>query len=911
ATPTIALLPGESSAVQVLLSIDRYAPEAEVVFGAESDAGENDALALRLPGRRHASPFLEGRSGSVAGGTPREEVFRIPEDAIPGTIVLKFDFDAGIHTAISGAIDPLIEYPYGCVEQTMTRFLPAVAARRALGDLPPRLREKLPSVIAAGLQRLYALQNRDGSWGWWAAGPQNSPLTAYVLFGLSICKKAGVGVDRSVADLAAKRILERLGKSVFEGVVPGQGRLPMTHSLDPRIHELLALAEYHSAWNVPSLQLRQLIETMADRRDTLGPTDEIVLGLAAARLGLNDVAAPLAERAAKRIPDDVASASFLLQLQAARGGDLAPTVRFLLARRRGKGWANTIESAHAILGLAAAVERPSPAMDLPPGRVEVRVNGAFAQEILLKGTADAAFDGRYTIPAPAGGWGGKTVVRLSYDGQGAAYYTASLEASLGGEDRPPVSRGLEIRREYYERDSDGVGWHPVEGAIALGHTVLVVLRVETSGSRDYLMVSDPRPDGFEPLDFHVTSLNGRWTAVRGLSDRVDLERGWQGRLEEFQRTARGDAARESAWGKALLREIIEQRRFSAVGWGESVEFPSAAGITHVEHRDDRTIFFLDSLNPGAQCVWYLARAELPGRTHALAPRVEAMYEPALNASGSEARLEVADGRLIRSKPRTFSNAAGVNGLLELLPHLGTVDADALIHHIPGNPRIGELLVSVCTEPAIRAWLTAASATSAAGRSLRERIEAAREDLATRQLCVEALGGAPREWLPALDAALADDALARKVLEGSDPETRTAADNLLFWTQEDRDWRMGLFAAAQKLRGSARLSLERMPRLGFSRILEALGPEAPVGEELLRWKLAQRWKVSALSLEEFARRCERDLALKLRLKILGTEHVGECQGPVGSILDQVLLSLQLCYRVQGDEIWIGPPEELFR
>ena len=907
----VSLAPGDSRRVEVLLSIDRYLADAPITFGAECESGENDAMTIRVPGRRHGSPFHEGRSGSVAGGSPREEVFRIPAGAIPGTTTLTVDFDAGIHTAIAGALDGLVDYPYGCVEQTMTRFLPAVAARRALGDVPPRLRQKLPSVLAAGLQRLYALQQPDGGWGWFAGGSADTPLTSYVLYGLAICRKSGVGVDRSVADRAAKHLLERLEKTVFLEESVSASRLPLRTAMDLRSYELLALAEYHAAWNVPAVRIRRLIGTMADRRGRLSETDEILLALAAARIGQNEVAAPLAERAQRRLPDDVAAASFLLQLQAARGSDVAPAIRLLLGRRTGKGWASTIESAHALLGLAAAVERPNPAMDLPPGRVEIHVNGELVQELTLRGAADASFDGRVTIPAPPAGWGEKAVVRLVYDGQGTAFYTASLEASLGGENREPVSRGLEIKRDYLERDPDGAGWRPVEGGIAAGRTVLVVLRIHASARRDYLMATDPRPDGFEPLHLRMSTLDERWSAVAGLSDRVDLARGWEARLDEFRRSVRGDPARESAWAKSLLREIIEQRRFSPVLQQSAAELPLAVNPAHVEHRDDRTIFFIDALQPGWQCVWYFARAELPGETHALPPRIEAMYQPEIHASGRESQLTVADGRLVRSVDRIHLNAPGVDGLLEVLPHLPRIDADALLERIPTNPRIGDLLVSVGSEAAVRAWLSAAPATAAAGRDLRERIEAARRDLATRMLCVEALSGAPRAWLPALDAALGDDAPAARVLKDADPADLAAVDNILLWSMEDRAFRLALLGAAQGLRETARVEAPAFPRLDLPRVAAALGGRAPSGPALLAWKLGQRGRFAQGRLQDFAAACERDLGLTVRL--LGKENpeILAEEAPISEILDRTLGLARLFYRIRNGEIVVGPLEELLR
>ncbi len=908
----IPLHPGDTARVEYLLSNDSPREAVELTFSAESDAGENDAVRIRIPGRRHGTPYLDGRSGSVAGGTPKEEVFRIPADALPGTLSLRFDFDAGIHTAITGALDPLIEYPYGCVEQTMSRFLPAVAARRALGDVPARFREKLPAVLAGGLQRLYLLQAPNGSWGWWQ-GTNNEALSAYVLYGLAVCKKSGVGVDRAAAERAATFLTEHVSKSVFQGRAESESRLPLRLPLDGRIYQLLALAEYHAAWDVPAVALKQLIGTMADHSEGFSAADETVLALAAMRVGMKDVADLLGRRAARHAPADVATASFLLQLQAARGGDLAPTIRYLLGQRRGRGWASTLESAHAILGLAAAVERPTPAMDLPPGRVEIRVNGEPVQDFTLRGAADAAFDGRVSIPAPAAGWGEKAVVTLTFDGQGSAFYTASLDGLLGGENREPVSNGFQIRREYYERDAvDGAGWIPVRGPITPGRTVLVLLRLDAPLPRDYVMVTDPRPDGLEPIELPMDALRGHLTVLGDPSDRVDLEREWPARLEDFRRTARGDAARESAWVKSLLRDVIERKKYLRSTDSRELPFPPALVPIHLEHRDDRTIFFLNSLPSETRALWYFARAEHPGRLHALPPRVEAMYEPELHATGVEDRLEVADGTLVRRAAPETESAPGVDGLLEVLPAIGAVDADAVMAKVPSNPRIGELLAAACGEEGFRAWLAAMPATRAAGRALRERIEAGRSDLATRSLAIEQLSAKPREWVPLLEAALKETSLADLVLKDVDPAAPESADNILLWIAQDRDWRASLLAGILRMRGTARIQSASIPRLDFDRIVRALGRRAPTGEALLAWKLAQRGSGSGGSLQEAMARIGRDLSLKIRVQGVSTVELGQWNNaPFRLLLEMSLMNNRLCYRVQGEEIVILPLEDLLR
>src|SRR6185503_13464387 len=125
------------------------------------------------------------------------------------------------------------------------------------------------------------------------------------------------------------------------------------------------------------------------------------------------------------------------------------------------------------------------------------------------------------------------------------------------------------------------------------------------------------------------------------------------------------------------------------------------------------------------------------------------------------------------------------------------------------------------------------------RSLSERIDAARRDLATRKLCVDELEGAPREWLPALDAALADDALTIRVLRDAESANLSEVDNILLWSSEDRAYRLSLLSAAQAMRATARVDAPAFPKLDLPRVAAAFGARAPSGPALLDWKLGQR------------------------------------------------------------------------
>jgi uncharacterized protein YfaS (alpha-2-macroglobulin family) len=881
APETMTVAAGAVEKVEYLVSADRWLPDAAFSFRARSESGLEDGVEITVPGRRHGAPFNDGRAGSVAAANPTEEVFRVPEGVIPGTLVLKLNLDAGVHAAVVEGLEPLIEYPYGCIEQTMSRFFPAAVASKAVGQAPNRWSEKLPSVVAAGLRRVYSFQHSDGSWGWFRNDPSNAGMTSYVLYGLAVAKKSGVGVDRSAADRAAGFL-----RTTLDGMKERTplGRSPLPADVDRRVYIVLALSEYETAWGAPAITTRRLASSLAARDEERSPIDDVMLAIACRRLGLVDDAERLAKRAETRPMSDVATAALTLQLQAERGGNVADAVRFLMTRREGKGWRTTIESAYAILGLSALLERAKPGDYQTPGRMTVEVNGIAAKSLELPSALDAAFDGRVSVPEPAEGWRGKIVVRLTFDGKGVAFYTATLAGMLGGEDRPAVERGLEIVREYYEED--GKSWRRLDGQVPAGRPVLVRLRITSPAEREYVMVVDPRPDGFEPR-YAPPILSERRRAGGTLSDHIDLADGWQARMDAFRREVRGDAARESAWAKAVLREIIEKRRFVAEGADEERSLPPSIAST-VEHRDDRTIFFVAHLPAGESSLYYVVKPELAGDLHALAPTATPMYEPEIFAAGVEQRLTSADGRLLKAAARGLDLPAGVEGLLPVIDAMDTVDADELISLATGNPRIGVVLMRLADEKAFRTWLSHGTGT--------------RADLAVRMLAAMQLDLAREEWRGAVEEAMRAPA---RVAAG-DPD-----DGALQWVRDDRAFRMALLEAIQRMKGTSRIEGAAPQGVTIEKILAA-SKRAPAGEALTAWKLSQRVEGGALTLSELLSLIERDLGIAVTVISSGPAETTPPGGrTVSDLLDEALSASKRYWKVKDGAIRIGTLEELLK
>src|SRR5262249_49647003 len=129
----------------------------------------------------------------------------LPKERKDGTTTLVVQVTPSLAVTMLDALPYLIHYPYGCTEQTMSRFLPAAITSKTLKDLglqpedvmsrifggietnyaaathPNGKRDlaELNQIIKDCLERLRDFQHNDGGWGWWKEGDSDHWMTAY------------------------------------------------------------------------------------------------------------------------------------------------------------------------------------------------------------------------------------------------------------------------------------------------------------------------------------------------------------------------------------------------------------------------------------------------------------------------------------------------------------------------------------------------------------------------------------------------------------------------------------------------------------------------------------------------------------------------------------------------------------
>jgi uncharacterized protein YfaS (alpha-2-macroglobulin family) len=385
----------------------------------------------------------------------------LPLGCDPRRATLELSVAAGPLAAIEQALPFLAGFPYGCVEQTMSRFLPAVVASgtlRRLGLRNARLEGDLPVMVSTGLQRLYAFQHEDdGGWGWWKHDETDPRMTAYVMFGLLRARAAGFKIDAEVLKLGLECLQSR--------------------EATPFVLYVRALAGEKDGFE------DELAEASAD--ESLESVAYLVLA------GRNDLAKRLPKAPPKTMRySDVVQVSLVLRALVASVGRADPRVavftRWLLKHRRGFQWYTTLDTAHAILALSEVASGLKPA---PP---QLHVNGKPVPREWVK-------RGQVTLPP---GWVkvGANSVRVSVKGGG--YASARLryltqDDPIDEEDGPVLRVGR--RLEIADGPGEEAKWKPLADGATVRRRSRVRVVVSVLALRDvsYVLIESPLPAGAE------------------------------------------------------------------------------------------------------------------------------------------------------------------------------------------------------------------------------------------------------------------------------------------------------------------------------------------------------------------------------------------------------------------------------
>jgi len=567
---------GEARFVFPVTVADDARGEATVRFTATL-AGYRDAIEVKLP---IVDPGTTRKLvvSKVVAGTD-QLVVPLPPDRRPGTVKVEIVASTTALSELKDAVEYLMTYPNGCIEQTTATAYPLVMLHDLLPAMGVTVDEaQLKRYAEAGVKRILSFQTTSGGLSYWPG--KDEPHAFATAFGLTALIEAKAkGYD--VPDAALARMADFLESSLRQGTITGE--MPHRGMADADTRAFFVMTLGRLGRPQPAY-----VSTLWDKRDKLTPFGLAFLAVAVTE-GSGDKALlqPMLDAVRQAAKEEKLSAwyegnpklgwSFDSPLRTHAGALLAyadaradgamseKLLAGLLARRTNGMWGNTQEDVFGIMAVAkltgaAGTDKPD---------VTVKVDGKAIDAGLVHDVAGSGK--RVELSGPDVGKGDQLVVEFA-NGKKPVHATVRVEyvAELDAHNRAPRSAGFAMTRRYETIDGASLeGKH-----LKLGSLVRARLHVHADQGNHYVAIDDKLPAGLEPLN----------------------------------------AALATTETVAAGKVTPEMRRALAV-------------LSYSELRDSRVAFFIDDMAAGDYELTYVARATTPGAFVRPAASVEAMYQP--------------------------------------------------------------------------------------------------------------------------------------------------------------------------------------------------------------------------------------------------------------------------------------------
>ncbi|MGO8703189.1 MAG: alpha-2-macroglobulin family protein [Candidatus Brocadiia bacterium] len=663
-TQTVEIEPGSEKRVDWRVKAVK-AGEATIRMKALTDE-ESDAMEMKFPVYVHGMLKTESFSGVIR---PEKEsalvAFRVPAERRAEQTRLEVRWSPTLAGAMVDALPYLADYPYGCTEQTLDRFLPTVVTQKVLLQMGLDLKEiqqkrtnlnaqqigddqkraadwsysggtmsratarvkepvfdpaALHEMVKDGISRLAGMQCSDGGWGWFSGwGEQSWPhTTAYVVHGLQIARACDVallpgmierGVDWLQRYQAEQNQLLRNAEKKEKGILWKE----RADNLDAFVYMVLA----DEGAKYDNLEMRGYLYR---DRNGLAVYAKAMFGLALHKLGDAEKRDMLLRNIDQFLVQDDENQTAYLNLPA-------------------DNWwwcwyGSEYEAQAYYLKLLAAVEPKSE-------------KASRLVKYLINNRRHATY------------WNSTRDTAVCVEA-----FADYLKAS--GEDKPDMTVTIlldgkaqkEVRitpKDIFSFDNKLV----LEGrALADGkHTIEFVKK------------------GAGPLYFNAYLTNFTLEdPITAAGLEIKVQRKYY-QLVEAAKTVKAEGSRGQAVDQRA--EKYERRELANLAMLKSgdlveveleieskndyeyivIEDAKAAGFepvdlrsgyngndmgAYVEFRDERTVFFVRDLARGKHSVSYRMRAEVPGKFSALPTKASAMYAPELKANADEIKLQVED-----------------------------------------------------------------------------------------------------------------------------------------------------------------------------------------------------------------------------------------------------------------------------
>ncbi len=586
------------------VSTESYKAHAVVRASALTNE-ESDAIEMKIPINPKGIKIQLPISFDSNENDFRKEIeFEIPSDIELSSASINFSVNPTLTASLLNTLEELVGYPYGCVEQTMSRFLPTLYVNNLLRTqnikISSSVLDNMPKYVEEGIKRLTDFQQPDGGWGWWKNDRSNPFMTAYVMFGLNFAKQNGFSVDENVfqsglfnlnmliEDFNEKEDMTKLVYMIYvyseinKNKATGNEHkvkeklISLSRNLNNAYSLALAVLSFNN-FNEKSYakNLISKLETMATQTGQFTFWEE-------------------GEQSYYWYNDNVQATAYVLKALIETSPEnplINNAIRWLLMKRQGYSWNSTQTSSIVLFAITDYLKLRN---ELSPDYdISVSLNGKnifrkkySEREVLSESKSIRLSEENGNFLRK-----GTNKIVIEKSGVGSVYFSAIL--NFYTDDIENENKIFTVERKYYLLQSVNQKNRIVfkkskfEGEIITGQDLLVETRIKSKKANlEYLITEDMLPAGFE--------------VVKDLNN--------------YQ----------------IISEENEERI--------NVQYPIDE-YSHREFRDERAVFFSTYFSKEIT-YRYIIKAQIPGRYNINPAQTYLMYYPEFNGNTELRKIKV-------------------------------------------------------------------------------------------------------------------------------------------------------------------------------------------------------------------------------------------------------------------------------
>lgn len=568
------------------------------VFKFNARMGDKtDALKLTIP--VESPPFIEAVATFSSTTDSALEGIIVPENIFEKTGGLEILLSSSVLAGMNRGIEHLLDYPYGCLEQRLSRILPLIVGEDIINQfkLAPVTGRELKDTVQKVLDEVPQYQTNSGGFLYFRESIYPCPyLSAYTMYVLKRASNAGYKIDKKMIERGKEFLKEVLRWDDVDWTYPYNTYARLTtnafclYSLsiwDENSEAGYASKLFERREQIPVFGKTLLLK--AGRNFGLGKQfeNELVRSILN-KIKFSPTSAHFEEDELRgwTFPSPAKVTGFVIQTLTELDIEFPykdQTIKWLVQERAKKTKPTTHENAFVFDAFQTYYKKYEKEEPDFVARVMLGEKEILKQVFKVRTNEPPR---RFLFCLDEIEKNRLLPIRISKQGSGRLYYT--LRMSYAFKENPiAFDEGFYLWKEILTLDGKEVK------RFKRGEVYKIVLHIVVPETRIFAVVEDPLPAGFEPVQTSFA------TESRDIQERY-----WEEQYGE-----------KGHW------------------WGS---------FDHEERYDDRLLFFAQELFPGEHTQVYFVRAGTSGKFLSPSTKAEEMYAPEVFGSTSQGYVEIGD-----------------------------------------------------------------------------------------------------------------------------------------------------------------------------------------------------------------------------------------------------------------------------